>query len=52
MVKLKVLIISNEFCSGSTANGRTLMNMLKGFKPEELAHFALHGYADKNFCNN
>lgn len=51
-MSVRVLIISNEFCCGSSSNGRTLMNMLKGFKPENLAQFAIHGQVDQDFCSH
>lgn len=48
----KVLVISNEAFNYSSSNGRTIMNLLKNIKKENLAQFYIHGEKDNDFCVN
>ncbi len=48
----RILIISNEALNSSNSNGRTLLNLLKCFKPQDIAQFSLHEDIDTNVCKN
>ncbi len=48
----RILIISNEALDSSSSNGRTMMNLLKRFAPENLAQFYIHGSPDYDICKN
>lgn len=48
----RLLIISNTAMNKSTANGRTLQNLLYGFEPEELAQFYIKEYPDFSCCKH
>jgi len=44
----KLLIVSNEYLSKTSSNGRTLLNLLSGYQPECLGQFFLHGIQDND----
>lgn len=48
----RLLVISNTAMNKSTANGRTLENLLYGFEPDELAQFYIKECPDFSFCEN
>lgn len=48
----KILIISNEPLSESSANGRTMRNLLLNIPSENLAQFYLHGIPDREACGS
>lgn len=48
----RILVVANECFSGSSSNGRTMMNLLRGIPAEQLAQFYLHGTPDTDFCEH
>lgn len=48
----RLLCISNEPFSLGSANGRTLMNLLREYDRAALAQFYIHGKPDTTFCSN
>ena len=48
----RILIVSNSALTKSNSNGRTLMNFLGNFPPEDIAQFYINGQVDGNCCSN
>lgn len=48
----RLLVISNTAMNKSTANGRTLVNLLYGFAPENLAQFYIKEEPDYSCCDH
>lgn len=48
----KILIVANNALSKDDSNGRTLMNFLGMFTPDNIAQFHIHGQVDENCCKH
>ncbi len=51
-MKTRLLVIANSAMNESSSNGRTLKNLLHGFKTEELAQFYINGTPDFSCCKH